>query len=119
MHVRNLGRTARRRGAALVEYGLLVAGVALVTAAAVSIFGHKTNDMIGAIAAVLPGAHTDDNGPILSGHMIETTNTLGPNSDAIGLNMNTGGEGILDHNGTARLGIENLGTDVQLLVEEP
>ena len=63
----------KRRGAALVEYGLLIAGVALVAAAAVSIFGHKTSDMMAAVAAVLPGAHEDDAGPIVSGKIIDTT----------------------------------------------
>lgn len=60
------------KGAALLEYSLLAAGVALVSAAAVSVFGHKTNDMIGAVATIMPGAHGDDNGPIISGKVIET-----------------------------------------------
>jgi len=63
-----------RKGAALVEYALLVGGVALIGAASVSTFGHKTNDMIAMVAAVLPGAHADDNGPIISGRIIETSN---------------------------------------------
>ena len=62
-----------RRGAVLVEYGLVVAGVALVSAAAISVFGHKTNDLIATSAAILPGAHADDNAPILSAKIIETT----------------------------------------------
>ena len=45
-----------KRGAALVEYALIVAGVALIAAAAVSVFGHKTSDMLATAAAVLPGA---------------------------------------------------------------
>ncbi|MEE2939186.1 MAG: Flp family type IVb pilin [Planctomycetota bacterium] len=61
------------KGAALLEYSLLAAGVALVSAAAVSVFGHKTNDMLGAVATVMPGAHADDNGPIVSAKIIETT----------------------------------------------
>jgi len=61
-----------KKGAALVEYSLLVAGVALIGAAAVSVFGHKTSDLMAAMAAVLPGAHADDNGPIVSGKLIET-----------------------------------------------
>ncbi len=60
-------------GAALVEYGLLIGGVALISAGAVSLFGHKTSDIIGTVAGILPGAHTGDNGPIQSGHLIETT----------------------------------------------
>lgn len=71
MFLKNLARD--RKGGALVEYALLIAGVALVAAAAVSIFGHKTSDMVGAVATVLPGAHGDDNGPIGSGKVIETT----------------------------------------------
>jgi Flp pilus assembly pilin Flp len=61
-----------KKGSALVEYGLLIAGVALVSAAAVSVFGHKTNDLIAATATMLPGAHDDDNGAIISGKLVET-----------------------------------------------
>jgi Flp pilus assembly pilin Flp len=75
MQVRN---RRNRKGQALVEYALLIAGVALIAVAAVAIFGHKTSDMIAAVAAVLPGAHGDDNAPIVSGKFIETApNTNG------------------------------------------
>ena len=62
-----------KKGQGLVEYGLIIAGVALISAAAISIFGHKTSDLIAAVATVLPGAHADDNGPMVSGKLIETT----------------------------------------------
>ncbi len=61
------------KGAALLEYSLLAAGVALISAAGVALYGHQTNDLISAVAAVLPGAHADDNGPTVSGKLIETT----------------------------------------------
>ena len=54
-----LGRLRRssknEKGAALVEYALIVAGVALIGAAVVSVFGHKVTDMLGMATAVLPG----------------------------------------------------------------
>jgi Flp pilus assembly pilin Flp len=82
-----------RRGAALIEYGLLIAGVALMSAAAVSIFGSKTNDLISATASVLPGAHPGDNAPIRSGQLIETTTadtgTIQIDADAILNNTDT------------------------------
>jgi len=94
-----------RRGAALVEYGLLIAGVALISSAGVSIFGHKTNDLVSSVAAILPGAHPDDNGPIFSGKLIETTSGEdGPivlNTDAT--------DGIASLAGTGRLGNNLLG----------
>ena len=62
----------RRRGAAMIEYSLLIAGVVLVAAAAVAVCGHKTNDLVSSVAATLPGAHADDNAPIISGKIIET-----------------------------------------------
>ena len=65
--------TKSRKGAALVEYALLIGGIALISAGAVSLFGHKTSDIIATVTAILPGAHTDDNGPIVSGKLIETT----------------------------------------------
>lgn len=64
---------SNKKGQGLVEYGLIIAGVALICAAAISVFGHKTSDLIGATAAILPGAHDDDNAPFTSGKLIETT----------------------------------------------
>ena len=43
-----------RQGQGLVEYALLIAGVALVAIVGVSLFGEKTSDMIDAVATVLP-----------------------------------------------------------------
>ena len=99
-------KLSNRKGQALVEYALLIAGVALIAAAAVSLFGHKTSDMIASTAAILPGVHTDDNGPILSGHLIETTqgSTNGP---PIQLDVST----ILGNSGTSRLGNNVIGPD--------
>lgn len=69
-----LRRRARpRKGQALLEYALLITGVALVSLVAVSILGHKIGEMIGTTAAVLPGAHTDDNAPLVVGQLVETT----------------------------------------------
>ncbi len=76
-----------KRGAALVEYGLIVAGVALVAAVAVSVFGSKTAGMIAASAHVLPGANAADNGPITVGHVVQTT------TGANGIEIDTDGLG--------------------------
>ncbi|HUE69900.1 MAG TPA: class III signal peptide-containing protein [Pirellulaceae bacterium] len=62
-----------KKGQGLVEYGLIIAGVALISAASIAVFGHKVNDLISAITVVLPGAHADDNAPIVSGKIIETS----------------------------------------------
>lgn len=92
-----------KKGQGLVEYGLIIAGVALICAAAISVFGHKTSDLISAVAAVLPGAHTDDNAPIASGKLIETApNTAGN----IQLDVTT----ITTNSGTGRLGNNVIGT---------
>lgn len=93
-----------KKGQGLVEYALLIAGVALISAAAVSLFGHKTSDMISAVAAILPGAHTDDNNAIQSGKLIETA-PIGTNG-AIALDAN---RIATTAKGTARLGANVLG----------
>ena len=93
-----------KKGQGLVEYALIIAGVALIAAAAVSVFGHKVTDMIAATAAVLPGSHPDDNGTIVSGKLIETT---GADSGTIALDVGTIGE----NSNTARLGTNVLGSD--------
>lgn len=102
----------RRRGAALVEYGLIVSGVALISAAAVSIFGHKTSDLIAAVASVLPGAHSDDNGPIVSGKLIETANNgtgIALDTAAMtGTNVNRLGNNVLGGTAAANAGFGGL-----------
>ncbi len=100
-----------RKGAALVEYSMLIAGVALVSAAALSIFGHKTSDMIAATATVLPGAHGEDNGTIESGKLIETTD-----GTAAAIEVDTAT--VLANAGNSRLG-DNLGVTIDTLVVEP
>lgn len=92
-----------KRGAALVEYGLLIAGVALISAAAVSIFGAKTSNLVASIASVLPGAYSTDNAPIISGQLIETT-------DASAGNISLDVSAITANNGKDRLGDNLLGT---------
>lgn len=87
-----------KKGQGLVEYGLIIAGVALISAAAVSVFGHKTSDLISAVATVLPGAHEDDNDAMASGKLIETDNPAG---GAAGIQLDAAG--IATNNGTARL----------------
>jgi Flp pilus assembly pilin Flp len=93
-----------RRGQGLVEYALIIAGVALIAAVGISVFGHKVSDMISAVATVLPGAHTGDNGPIASGHLIETTDAT-TSGTPITLDLNA----IQSGNGTGRLGGNVLG----------
>ncbi len=89
-----------RRGVALLEYALLAGGVSLIAAAAVAVFGHKTSDLISAVATILPGAHADDNGPIISGKIIDTTKNgdgaiiLDTDSAAAGTNSLTDNTGV-------------------------
>jgi pilus assembly protein Flp/PilA len=67
-------RLARNnKGQGLVEYGILVAGVALIALVTTSVLGHKTSSMIGTLAAILPGTEVADSGAITSGSLIETT----------------------------------------------
>jgi len=105
-----------KRGAAMVEYGLLVAGVALVGAAGVSTFGKKTGDLVGMMAAVLPGSQAADNGPIAVGQLIETTSaTVG--TAPISLNAT---DITQTNKGTQRLSQNLSGTnDLTALVVEP
>ena len=104
-----LKRLRSQAGAALVEYSLLVAGIALIGAASVSLFGHQTTDLMAAMAAVMPGAHADDNGPIVSGKIIETARFQGPDNNAIALDI----AGIVGNANTSRLG-NNLGTGTSI-----
>jgi len=103
-----------RKGQGMVEYGILVGGVALVALAAVAILGHKANDLIASTAAILPGAHADDNGAILSGKLIETT---GADTGTIQVNATE----ILANSDTSRLSnnLGLVGLDTLVLDELP
>jgi pilus assembly protein Flp/PilA len=101
--LRNLVRN--RKGQGMVEYALLIAGVALVSIVGVSLFGERTADMIAAVATVLPGADAGDSGPIAVGHLIETTSSTG---GPIQLDMNA----ISGKTGVARLGGNLTGSTV-------
>ena len=64
--------------------------------------------MIGTVAVVLPGAHTDDNNPLMSGHLIETA-AIGPGG-SITIDYTT----ILKNNGTSRLDSNVFGNPAEL-----
>lgn len=98
----------QKRGAALVEYGLIIAGVALVAVAAISIFGKKTGGIIAATARVLPGADAEDNKLISVGQIVGTTDVDGS------LQVDSSG---LD--GGAHTIQDNLGLDGGALVNDP
>lgn len=94
-----------KKGQGLVEYGILVGGIALVALAATAILGHKTSDLVGTVAAALPGAHEEDAGAIVSGRLV---------------NLTQGGQSgfVLDGTNPGSYA-SNLGIDAEGLVVEP
>ncbi len=97
---------SNKKGQGLVEYGILVGGIALVALAATAILGHKTTDLIGTVAAALPSAHDGENAPIVSGQLVATVAQPG------------GGGLVLDASGTNDFAT-NLGISGEGLVVEP
>ena len=71
--MRKLNSFNNRRGQGLVEYIIIVASVAMISLVAVSIFGHKVADQYAIGAGMLPGAHTADNAPIVTGFFAGVT----------------------------------------------
>ncbi len=67
--------------------------------------------MLGTLTAILPGAHTDDNGPIAAGELVQTT--VGP--DGITVDVNAAANAA----GTATLGQNLFGSsgDSPLMTE--
>jgi pilus assembly protein Flp/PilA len=63
-------RTSKRKGSVLVEYALLIAGIVLVSTVAIGVLGHKVMSNFAVIAAIIPGAHADDNKPVAHAEMI-------------------------------------------------
>ena len=72
----------RESGAVLVEYGLVVAGIAMDALVAVSVLGAKVSGLVGTVAQILPGAYNDLHAPIQVGQLIETK-TLDTNGDSV------------------------------------
>ena len=69
MNARRTRQSDRRReGAALAEYGLLLAGLTLAAMVAVSVLGGKVGGMIASVATLLPGATAQDNAPVQAAH---------------------------------------------------
>lgn len=101
-----LSQLRNKKGQGLVEYGILVGGIALVSLAATAILGHKTNDLLGSVSQMLPCAHEDATGPIVSGKLVATTQTGA--SNAI----------VLDATNPGSLS-QNLGIDAETLIVEP
>ena len=62
-----------KKGQGLLEYALILAGVALICLVGITMVGHKTADLLGATATILPGAHEEGNSSLFSGRLIETT----------------------------------------------
>jgi Flp pilus assembly pilin Flp len=104
-----------KKGQGLVEYGILVGGIALVALAATAILGHKTTDLIGTVAAALPSAHAGENAPIVSGQLVATTTdasgsgglVLDSSINDFSTNLGINAEGLVVEPGPA----EDEGTD--------
>lgn len=54
-------RSSRRKGQAMVEYALLLAGIAVASVVGIAVLGHKTAENYSLLAVIMPGAHADDN----------------------------------------------------------
>ncbi|MGH0032526.1 MAG: Flp family type IVb pilin [Myxococcota bacterium] len=70
-------RNRYEAGAALAEYGLLVAGITLASLVAVSVLGGKVGGLVASVATLLPGATAQDNGVVQVGSLIETKTSTG------------------------------------------
>ncbi len=65
-------RVRRQGGAALAEYGLLVAGITMASLVAVSVLGSKVGGLVASVATMLPGAMIEDNGIVQVGELVKT-----------------------------------------------
>ena len=72
MRIRRNRNPRRESGAVLAEYGLLLAGITMVSLIAVTVLGSKVGGLLGSVATLLPGAYTDQNAPVQVGQLIET-----------------------------------------------
>jgi Flp pilus assembly pilin Flp len=90
-------------GAALVEYALIIAGVALIGAAAVWIFGNRVTGMLTTAAAHLPAVRSETNAPDVRGRIDETPPNAsafddGNSAAVIGVDIDASRQPRLDEN---------------------
>lgn len=91
---------SNKKAQGMVEYAILLAGVALVAISSVTVLGQKTTDLIATTAFILPGAQVSSNGPIFVGRLVEYTPAISAlPADAIKVDLAT----ILARSATNRL----------------
>lgn len=74
----NLATLVRsKKGQSLVEYGILVGGVALASLVSVAMLGHKIGYLFGTSAGVLPTANAEADAPLFVGKLVKTTTVDG------------------------------------------
>jgi Flp pilus assembly pilin Flp len=66
-------KASKKKGAAMVEYAILVGAVALVGILGMSVLGRKATDLIGTLAVILPGANLNEDRKIHNAQLIEIT----------------------------------------------
>jgi len=64
----------KAKGAAMVEYAVLIGAVTLIGILGLSVLGNKVSDIISTLAVILPGSQTSDDQKLHSAQLIEFTN---------------------------------------------
>lgn len=72
-----MNKARKQKGSVFVEYALLIGAITLIAILAFSVLGHKANDIVATSAALLPGAHTDDDVSFESGELVAFTHSGG------------------------------------------
>jgi hypothetical protein len=88
----------KQKGSVFIEYALLIGAITLIAILAFSILGHKTNDIVATGAALLPGAHQEDDVTFVSGELVEHTHN--------------GGDAVVDTSEIGGANSERLGDNV-------
>jgi Flp pilus assembly pilin Flp len=110
-----------KKGQGLVEYALLIAGVALVGTIGVTMVGLKTNEMISAVAATLPGPNPESNRAIRTGALVEVRNQDGnAQVDFLQITLNNDGTEARQTDNMQGAGIDTgLADDIVQVFEVP
>jgi len=68
-----LHKKKKRKGAAMVEYAVLIGAVTLIGILGLSVLGSKVSDIISTLAVILPGSQTADDLKLHRAQLIEFT----------------------------------------------
>ena len=104
----------KSKGAAMVEYAVLIGAVTLIGILGISVLGNKVSDIIGTLAVILPGAQTTDDHKLHSAQLVEFSDGNDDSYQILDTHIGAGDTNRLNRN----TGLGDSNTDSIFIVQD-